>query len=212
MNYRRGVVYLILAASLFICGGQAWGALGDPLWEKTINYTGYDTTMPYALAATSNTLIVCGTASIQSTFTNSIGFIRAYDIVTGNIKWQGTSLTLASTQDANNHNTFLTIRTNGNIAMVLGTAMSESDGYPGTIYLNKTILRAYVADTGQLLWENIKDGNAVYPGPIMLTTNNLVFITGTDTPYGLPPSIAWVRAYQVPNTGLQSPLLLLDDQ
>jgi hypothetical protein len=219
MKYQRFVVCSFLVVSL-LCGGQAWGAAGDPLWEQTFNYLpNYDITSPYALAASSSTLIVCGRALKYSSDPSqvSLGFIRAYDVVTGNPKWQGTPLTIASTEGAYNVNYFDSIIVNGNIAMVQGGAVSYTQNTEGppwqTLHLSKTILRAYNIDTGQLIWENIKDGVAYYmQGANTLTTDKRVFMSGGENPLNLPPSSGWVRAYQIPGTALQAPLSLLLDK
>jgi hypothetical protein len=224
MKYQRFVVCSFVVVSL-LCGGQAWGAAGDPLWEQTFNYLpNYDTTSPNALAASSSTLIVCGGAYKETVAPEtgsysrfSLGFIRAYDVVTGNLKWQGTPLTLANTEGAINVNYFGNIIVNGNIAMVQGGAYSYTQNTEGppwqTLHLSKTVLRAYNIDNGQLIWENIKDGNGIFmQGANPVTTNNRVFIAGGDNPIGLAPSSGWVRAYQIPGTALQAPLYLLLDK
>jgi hypothetical protein len=222
MNYRLGLVSLFMVMS-FLWGGQAMGAPGDPLWEQTFNYqTQYDVTQPVTCAASSSTLIVCGSAIKQtnppgtSTTQISIGFIRAYDVATGTPKWQGVPLNLASTPDAYNNNSFGTITISGNIAMIQGTAVSFTYNTTGppwqTIILNKTILRAYNLTTGQLLWENVKDGHCLeMKGGNTYTTSNLVFMIGFDKFFGTdPPANGWVRAYQIPTASAQGLSLLLD--
>jgi hypothetical protein len=221
MNYQRVAVCSFLVVSL-LCGGQAWGAAGDPLWEQSFNYLpDYDRTYPTALAAYSSTLIVCGQADKETRDPEtyiysrvSLGFIRAYDVVTGNLKWQGTPLTLASTPGAINENYFTNIIVKGNIAMVQGGAYSytQQTGGPNTLNLCKTVLRAYYIDNGQLIWENIKDGNGYMQGANTFTSDKRVFMSGVDNPLGLAPSSGWVRAYQIPGTALPAPLSLLLDK
>jgi hypothetical protein len=195
--------------------GQAWGAPGDPLWEQTFNYQSqYDITIPNAVAATSSIVIVTGEASTtthQPAETEiSLGFIRAYDAATGAFKWEGTPLTLASTPDAVNDNYLGDIMISGNIAMVTGMALSQSySTSPPTVYLAKTIVRAYNISTGELLWENVKDGYGYLLGSHNFAANNRVFTTGTDKTAITPSCSTWVRAYQIPSATL-SPLLLLE--
>ena len=209
MNYQRVIVYSFLAVSL-LWGGQVWGATGDPLWTDTFNYLpNYDNTQPVIFGASSSTLIVCGTASKQqsgSAYRYSIGFIRAYDIGTGSSLWQGTPLTLASTNNATNFNQFHTIIFDGNIAMVQGIAWTMNS--LGTMTLAKTIIRAYNARSGQLIWENISDGVANSNGSNALTSSNLFISIGTDT-LNTPPINGLVEVRRIPITGIQGlPLLL----
>jgi outer membrane protein assembly factor BamB len=222
MNYRRALACSFLIVSL-LWSGLVWGENGAPIWEQTFDYLpNYDVVNISCLAASSSTLVVCGSASKTTSNSGqavvSLGFIRAYDVVTGKPKWQGTQLTLASTQGAINQNNFGNIIVNGNIAMVQGVAYSftiNSQEPWQTLILSKTILRAYNINTGQLLWENIKDGfSDVMQGTNTFTMSNLVFIGGSDKPAisAFTPNSAWVRAYQVPGTNLQGLSLLLDEK
>jgi hypothetical protein len=215
MNYRRGLVCLFLVIGL-LGGGQAWGAAGDPLWQQTFNYLpNYDSFYQMALGASANTVIVCGEVgkNMAGNGYNSLGYIRAYDVASGAPKWQGAPLTLASTAGAYNDNCFDSIIINGNIAMVEGWAYSYTND-PGTgnttVNLDKAIMWAYNADTGQLIWENITDNAGSYSylyGANAITVTNKVFTFGCDN-----TGNAILRAYQIPSTYLQSPLLLLDDK
>lgn len=216
MNYRRNLVCLLMVVSL-LGVGQVWGAAGDPLWEQTINYLpDYDNTYADACAATASTLIVCGDASKTTTLTEppytsstiSRGFIRAYDAATGALKWQGAPLTLAATSGAFNINRFDKITLSGNIAMIQGLSYNDQGNYA----ISKTIVRAYNADTGQLLWENVEDGFWEQPGTEQsFTAANRLYMIGADAPWMSHPHFfsAWVRAYQIPSTGPQALGLLL---
>lgn len=223
MNYHRVLVNSLLAVSL-LWGGHLWAAAGDPLWEQTFDYLpDYDQTQIFCLAASSGILLVSGSAlkqtiniepPIQSVV--SLGFIRAYDLVTGKLKWQGTPLTLASTQGAVNQNSFANIIVNGNIAMVQGVANSatyNSQEPRQILNLCKSILRAYNINSGQLLWENIQDGVGYnMMGSNIITLSNRVFTAGNDKPAGFLPRSAWVRAHEVPGTYIQALSLLLDEK
>jgi outer membrane protein assembly factor BamB len=217
---RGGLAVLLLALVAGISWGTiAWGAPGDPLWETTFNYLpNYNQIEVSAMAATSNTLIVCGDAFNQQLTgeldINSLGFIRAYDVASGNLKWQGVPLILAATntpgaQDSN-FNRFDQIILKGNIAMVCGSAFSYTfNGVNTVTNLRKTVVRAYNADTGQLLWENVRDGNH-FTGGAALTTlpgSDRAFTAGQLDDAGN----GFVRAYQIPGGSPPSlPLLLLE--
>ena len=139
-------------------------------------------------------------------------------IVSGcNPKWPGIPLqTLASTAGAYNYNVFTSITLSGNVAMVHGYALSYTQNSQGppwqTLNLSKTILRAYNMNTGQLIWENIKDGYGFMYGANSVIANNKVFVIGGDNAMGVPPANGWVRAYQIPSAGVQGMSLLLKNR
>jgi outer membrane protein assembly factor BamB len=207
MNYRRVFVYSFLVLSL-LCGSQVWGAAGDPLWEKEFNVPSYPTITINAMSVSQTSVIMCGNASGAGTSPQQIGFIRALDVTTGNLKWEH-YLNLGSQT-----NNFSVINIEGGIVLILGTAYGWVQNPPSQ--LSKSIVRACYADTGQLLWETQKDiytttqtfPTTSYP-PIMATGNNRTFLA-LLAPGGPGPGNCIVRAFQVKNVGIEPTMLLLD--
>lgn len=208
MNRRLAAFAIMFLAASLLWGGVAWGAQGDLLWERTFNYQTQLLDI-YAIASTSSTVIVCGSAATQG-FANSGGFIRAYDIASGNLRWEGIPLTMAATTGATNFNVFGNIMLNGNIALVMGYATSSTYANGQQTYnMDKNVLRAYNADTGQLLWEDIRNGSASHmagSNSPATTANNRVFVSGCN----LLTGDGFVRAYQISNAPLTSLPLLLE--
>jgi hypothetical protein len=204
---RRRRAGSLLAVILFglLVSGPAWGAAGDLSWEKQLTFLPqYDNIIISGLALASTTYIVSGTAVHSDATPGSMGFIKAFDVNTGNIKWEKT-LTLGDTG-----NSFGTIAINGDIALVRGI---YSSGIPNPTLL-KTFIRAYNADSGELFWEVILDFEVIPPNttpqtPSLIMGNNRAF--SVFTPYtsnGFHHTIS-VRAYQLRN--ITPPMLLLLD-
>jgi hypothetical protein len=195
---------LVVSWGLFI-PGSAWGAAGDLLWGKQFSFLPqYDTiTINYtALSATS--YIITGNARNSDGTGGVVGFIKAFDVATGNIKWDKTLTTGA------NNNNFGGVVINNDVVMVRGGYVT---GVPPTVF--KNFIRAYQADSGNLLWEVERNFEAsATPNsvgmPITLTANNRVFtFLSTVKTDGTPDySTIFVRAYQVRNVVDQSILLL----
>jgi hypothetical protein len=196
---------------LLICGwlvtGPAWGAQGDLLWEKQFTFLPtYDTITINSTALSATRYILSGIAR-NASGPGATGFIKAFDVVTGDIKWEDT-LTLGAT-----NNSFGSIVVNGDIALVRG-AYSTGSGSPLTFTLFKSFIRGYLADTGQQLWEVLLDfemtPNVISPGMTITTANNRVFAfyTPVNTSGVANNSTFFVRAYQVRNAALQTMLLL----
>jgi glucose dehydrogenase len=178
-------------------------------WEKQFTFLpDYNTTTISYTALATTSYIITGNARNLDGTGGSIGFIKAYDVATGNIKWEKT-LTLGA-----NVNGFGSIVINGDLALVRGNSLSIS-GSPPVATLVKGFIRAYQVDTGVLVWEVVRDFEATaVPGPIGLPTtqtgNNRVFtFFMTINPDGTPNyDTVIVRAYQVRNVYVQSALLL----
>ena len=205
MNRWKAVgLLLVMAWGLFV-PGSAWGAAGDLSWEKQFTFLPqYDNIMINGLALASTAYIVSGTATHSDGTSGTVGFIKAYDVATGDIKWEKT-LTLGATG-----NGFGNIAINGDIALVRG---SYSSGTPPNFTLFKAFIHAYNADSGKLLWEVLLDSevtppNSVPQTPSLIMGNNRAF--SIFTPYtsnGYHDTIS-VRAYQLRNVALQTMLLL----
>jgi outer membrane protein assembly factor BamB len=206
MDRRKAWRFLLVILLGLVVPGSVWGAAGDPLWEQQFTFLPqYDTiTINYA-ALSSTTYILAGNAYTNGAV-GQVGFIKAFDVATGTIKWDKT-LSLGTTG-----NNFGLIAINGDIAIVKGSYISASGS---TMTLNKSLMRAYNADTGQLLWEVLHDfegmpiTNGVGITPT-LTANNRVFTfaAAMDTSGILNASTVFVRAYQVRNITMPSMLLL----
>jgi hypothetical protein len=191
--------------------GWAWGAQGDLLWEKQFTFLPqYDTITVNSTALSATRYIISGNARNADGSGGSLGFIKAFDVVNGDIKWEPT-LTLGASS-----NSFGSIVINGDIAIVRG-GYNTGSGAPPVFTLFKHLIRGYLADTGQQLWEVLRDFE-VSPSsaPVTHTThttqtaNNRVFtfFTPVSTSGIANYSIFYVRAYQVRNAALQTMLLL----
>jgi outer membrane protein assembly factor BamB len=207
-NMRRWktVGLLLVMAWGLLVPGSVWGAAGGQLWETPFTFLPqYDTITINCTALSATTYILTGNARNGDGTGGQEGFIKAFDVATGHIKWEK-SLTLGA-----NGNSFGGVVINGDIALVRG---GYGTGVPPTVL--KNFIRAYHADSGQLLWEVLRDfESSATPNsvglPITLTANNQVFtFFSTIKADGTPDfSTIFARAYQVRNIPLQ-PLLLLD--
>jgi hypothetical protein len=96
----------------------AQGAVGDLLWSKSFNFLPVYNRVSASTAFSSSTCIING-AAMNSSTGHSIGFIKVYDIDTGDLKWDRT-LTLG---DSNWFNVSL----NGNLVYITGFSQSWTD-------------------------------------------------------------------------------------
>lgn len=209
MNRKRALCLLMVIAGVLLIAGSVWGAAGEQLWEKKFNFLPqYNSIQVSGMATSSTSLIVYGFARNDSTGIG-MGFIKAFDVDSGNIKWEDT-LSVGATG-----NSFTGLALYGEIALVRGGGSSLS-GNPPVYTFNRNILRAYHADTGQQLWEIAKDwektpSEQVAGPPNIVAANNRVFniLDEIDTS-GKWTGICTVRAYQVKNVGIEPTMLLLD--
>ncbi|MBU4231646.1 MAG: PQQ-like beta-propeller repeat protein [Proteobacteria bacterium] len=207
----RRKVWCIVAilTGVLLLAGAAWGA--DPLWTKQFTFLPvYDHIVINRVAVASNTLVICGYVKSDVAPTPPMGFIKALDVATGNIRWEET----LSQGTGNSLGTGLTV--SGDIVVVKG-GFNTYSGTPPVYTANRNILRAYQADTGNLLWEDLVDWESTpseaVGGPAnIVSANNRVFniLRGVDTT-GKLTGTCTVRAYQVKS--ITPPLsLLLDDK
>ncbi len=204
------VFVAVLAVSLWAAGSlRAATAPGDMVWPQAqiITFTGCDTILIGAVAASNNALIVCGTAFKQAIDTGDIGFIKAFDQATGNVKWQQTLTT------GTNRNSFNSLALIGNTVVVEGYSSTYTLVNNDYIYtLNQTALWAYNADTGDLLWGPVnKTAAPTNLGPNnIITANNKVFVVRKEQGYNFYGTTGncIVEAYQVGAASL-APLSLL---
>jgi outer membrane protein assembly factor BamB len=210
MNLRKlFCAFLVIAAGLFMAG-SAWGAAGDVVWEKQFNFLPLNQVVINANIASATTLVICGFAKYYDNSPGQIGFIKAFDIATGNPRWEKT-LTLGNTG-----NGFGVMALNNDVLIVRG-GYSDTANPPNLPFtLNKTFIRGYQVDTGQQLWEDLREwqvnsmGNP--PGPAAaIVANNLVFMYFSPiSPSGATLGDCIIRAYQSRNAGVPSAILLDD--
>lgn len=210
MNRKRALYLLVVIIGLLLIAGSVWGAAGDQLWEKQFNFLPqYNSILVSGMATSSTSLIIYGFARNDSNGT-MMGFIKALDVATGNTKWDDT-LSVGA-----NGNAFTGLAVYGEIVLARGGGSSFS-GNPPVYTLNRNILRAYHADTGQQLWEVAKDwektpSEQVAGPPNILAVNNRVFnILDVIDTSGKWTGICTVRAYQAKNIDIASQTLLLSD-
>jgi outer membrane protein assembly factor BamB len=195
MMSRKVMCSVAILTGALLLAGAAWGA--DPLWTKQFTFLpDYDHIVINQVAVTSNALVICGYVKSDVAPTPTMGFIKALDVVTGNIRWEKT-LTQGT---GNSFGTGLTV--SGEIVVVKG-GFSTYSGTPPVYTANRNILRAYQADTGNLLWEDLVDWESTPTeatgGPAnIVSANNRVFniLRGVDTT-GKLTGTCTVRAYQV---------------
>jgi hypothetical protein len=205
MNRWKTVSFCLVMAWGLLVPGLALGAQGDLLWEKQFTFLPqYNTITINYTALSSTTYILTGNAKNADATGGMLGFIKAFDVATGDIKWEKT-LTLGA-----NSNSFGGVAINGDIAIVRG---GYATGVPPTVLRN--LIRAYQVDTGELLWEVVRDfESSATPNsvglPITLTANNRVFtfFTIVKADGTTDFSTIFARAYQVRNVFVQSMLLL----
>jgi hypothetical protein len=213
MNRRRAWCVSCILAGALLMTGSAWGAAGDQLWETPFNFLPtYNTTLINGMSVSSTSLIVCGTAfysdSSGAQIGKSIGFIKAFDVATGAVKW-GYTLEVGG-----NNNGFGQLAVANDIVLVKGSSGTFS-GSPAVFTLNKNYLRAYAADNGALLWEVVKDFEATPstnpPGftNVVVAKNRAFTVPGQVDINGKRTGICYARAYQVQAGEASLPLLLL---
>jgi len=212
MNRRiRGLACGILVVALLFVS-PAWGAGGDLLWETPFTFSPENNNIIVnGVGASATSLIICGIANNLDSngvqIGKSIGFIKAFDVSTGIIKWDKT-LTLGA-----NANGFSTLVVDGNVVLVNGSSMSFT-GNPPVYSLFRSILRSYNADTGQFLWEVIKDfESSAFLNPPTLTpitvANNRAFVVKTVVDSnGKKTGSSIARAYQVKTVTLPLSMLM----
>jgi outer membrane protein assembly factor BamB len=212
MNYRRGLVTLFMVFSLF-WAGQVWGAAGDQLWETEFNCSPYNSKLVLtALSVTQTSLIVCGYAEGSTPgVPPQMGFVKAFDLTTGNLKWQN-NLTLGSSS-----NIYYSISADGGIVLLMGTSYGwVNEPIPST--LSKAVIRAFNADTGEVIWEtqkNLYHSNETITTtlylPFMAAANNRTYLATTvDTNASMRSDKCILSAFQTKNVSVPTSLLLLD--
>jgi hypothetical protein len=208
MRRRRAICLSLLIVSGLFFSGAVRGEVGEQLWETPLTFPGYDTiTVNYA-ALSATRVILSGNAKNASGAGGQIGFVKAFDVATGAVKWDKT-LAVGAT---GNGCGFIVI--NGDIALVRGSAFTSS-GNPATFSLFKNFIWAYNADNGQQLGEVVRDfESTVTPSPPggvpLLSANNRAFTYFTPVDSNGVPNVGtiYVRAYLIRNALTASMLLL----
>jgi outer membrane protein assembly factor BamB len=215
MKSRRGCQTACIIAFMVFLTTSAWGAAGDQLWETEFTTPNYSDPHITALSVTPTAVIVCGYASmgVIANQPMQIGFARAFDLATGQFKWEQ-SLTLGSST-----NSFTAISTSGGIVLLMGTSYGWLPDLPTN--LSKAVVRACNADTGQILWETQKDlynsmaivGSSP-PLSLMATVNNRTYLA-VIAPSGVMPATTVkcvLYAFQTNNVAAAANLSLLLDK
>jgi hypothetical protein len=201
----------LAVAGMLLVASSVWGSAGDELWKTEFNIPNYPTITINAMCVSQSSIIICGNASGGATTPMQIGFIKAFDVNTGILRWDH-DLTLGPQT-----NNYTAINVEGSVALVLGTAYGWVTNPPPGYQLSKSIVRACYADTGQFLWETQQDIYQMVAGtitsyqPFMATANNRTFLAGVVAIAGAAlPGTCIVRAYQVKSVTLAPSMLLLD--
>lgn len=209
------IIVAVLAGTLFLAG-PLWSAT-DYLWTQSFNFSSSncDTIVIGAVAASTTTIIVCGTAYNSTLDTGDIGFIKAFDVAApGNLKWE--KILTDSTGGGLNRNSFNSLAVVGNLVLVEGYSSTYTQDTSGFyIYtLNQSSLQALNADSGAQIWGPInQNASPLNLGPSnLVTANNKVFVVrqekGIYDPAGMGNCI--VQAYEV-GTSIAGPTSLLMD-
>jgi hypothetical protein len=201
----------LVVAGMLLLTGSVWGSDVNELWTIEFTIPNYPTIQINAMCVSQSSIIICGNASGGASTPTQIGFIRAFDVTTGKLRWDH-DLTLGPQT-----NNYTAITVEGGIALVLGTAYGWVSNPPPGYQLSKSIVRACYADTGQFLWESQQDiyqmaplPTASFP-PLMATLNNRTFLAGVVSTGGAAlPGTCILRAFQVKSTTMAPNMLLLD--
>jgi hypothetical protein len=234
MEMKRGLGILLGIAAMLLWANTVWGAGGDQLWERQINFPAINAMAPSvkinAIIASSTSVIVCGGVGVMSS-NPSLGFIKAFDVMTGILKWEYNLDLSVDPMDTMKTNNFSALSMEGGILLATGNASFavpptiDPPSPGGTKYVS--LIVAFNPDTsqGQPLWQVKKD---YYPGmttglsspiplPLTVAANNRVFLAVNDPPPSnpdpnapLPGSTCTVRAFQVKNA-VMVPTLLLEN-
>ena len=210
MNRKKAYCLVLALAWVLLFTGSAWGAAKEPLWQTPFDFLTpdqYSSIVIYGMGVSPTRLIVCGSAKNNSTGLE-MGFIKAFDISTGIIKWKDT-LSVGDFKQ----NAFTSLAMAGDIVTVRGGRRNYSGSTPPyTAY--KNILRAYNAADGQMLWEASTDWETAPTdyilGPVdILVANNRVFsILDEIDANRARTGICTVRAYQIKDIVTATYLLL----
>ena len=216
MKLRKVFCLVLVLAFGLLMGNAVWGFQGgDIIWEKTISFTGsspsYNIVTITSSVVSQAAYIVAGNAKNSDGTNGQIAFIKAFNLDTGDPKWEWI-LTQGVTNNINGFGF------NGDLVLVRGFSQTTSGEAPPAppFTLYKTIIRAYNANTGALVWEKPEDFFTpqmfVVPNtPLFQSLPNRFFATGlyVDPATGaMQPSTVVVRGYQVRNVILQTSLLL----
>jgi outer membrane protein assembly factor BamB len=205
------ILFWTLGASSLV-----WGAAGTLQWQKSFNFLpDYDMIFP-SVTFSSTLCIAFGQAQKSDYSAPVLGFIKVFDLATGNLKWERT-LSLGA-----NDNYFGNIVIDGNIVYMQSSASSYTDSYnPGTettdriFTLNQTIFGAYDANTGNPIWQEARDQFSGYmaANPGLPRINNHIVMVGSENQSGFGPTgDCVVSVYQAKNLTFPAISNLLLDQ
>ena len=179
---KRKSILVVLGAILSLLMGSisVYGAAGDLLWEKTITPPAPYIYVSATVSLSSNLCVISGIFDDAFPPNTSVGFIKVYDISTGNLKWQRVTPTILGTTSGYN------LILDGNILYII----------PLYSNITPTEFGAYNANNGQLLWEKTA---SYYPN----LTMNRVTPPPDNKLFVISPSAdrtsANLKVYQVQN-------------
>jgi outer membrane protein assembly factor BamB len=166
-NACRPMVWLLSLLSITLLIAQpAAGQPGTLLWEDRYDASGFE--QAFAVATVRGRVVVAGDTSNNPPRRDFL--VRAYDGATGALAWQ-------DQVNRGNDDIATGAATDRQRVFVSGTTFSDETGYDW-------ILRAYDAETGNLLWEDIFDhvGRSDFSrGTALAAGSGLVFLGGYGT-------------------------------
>ena len=200
--YRKIVLLTSLVLLVTLVGvNSAPAAAGKLLWQKNFNLLpDYDMIFPSLPVFSSPLCIVSGQAAKSDWSVGAVGFIKVYDMATGDLKWQRT-LNLGAS-----NNYFSDIVIDGNLVYMQSYSGSYYNTYDdeteitSRVYvLNRTVFGAYDANTGVPVWEETADNfsGSLAANPALPKIINRLVVVGCENPSGFGPSgDCLVKVYQ----------------
>ena len=204
---KRKSTFVAALVMLWILAGanSTWGAAGDLLWEKNINFLpDYDLIIPVGVAVSPTTCIIYGIVLHSAYSVQTMAFIKAVNIQTGVLKWERT-LSLGA------NNNYYDIQVYRNVVYIKSHSSSSTGSPPNVVYtFNQNTIGAYAIDTGQTLWEKTNESIYNLKGvhPSVTQTDNQIILFGTGTLNGSNNSAyCIVSCYSTGGQGEASPAI-----
>jgi outer membrane protein assembly factor BamB len=208
MNRKSTFVTSLVMFLTLILVSSSWGAAGTLLWHNNFNFLPeYDMISP-SVTFSPTICIVYGQVQKSDYSVAPLGFIKVFDMSTGNLKWEH-SLKLGA-----DDNYLSDIVIDGSIIYMQSYSSSYTSSYDPETHitsrnytLNRTVFGAYNANTGNPIWENTVDNfsGSLAANPALPQINNRMVIVGSENPSGFGPSgDCIVSVYQAKNPDLSA--------
>lgn len=226
MKGKRRLLIAVVIIGITFLATSAWGAAGDQLWEVQLTVpTDFTSFRLTGLAVSSTAVIVCGynytvtdfSVSNPQLVSKAMGFVKAFDVATGRLKWEDYSTFELSSSFCYG------IYLSGNTAIARWNALDLSTELYGYIpnMDGKYVFRAYNVDSGKILWDNYKPMHSnVLPTTSSLPSSSVQPVVSGNRifsvlsyPTSLSPLPAYktvLQAIQISNVANASSLLLLE--